>query len=200
MMIYGNEYAQSFNQLFPRIYEATKKIVPMNKAKRRKYERSMSRKTGLAQKLTKKYISKKTWLGMFGETNLSMIFSPLPEEIPFDYGEQIFTPMEPIEVSATISDTTMGFAYPAIYGLENVEIMTKRLEEINQTLLRVFSFEGAFTGYFKEGEEVVIRGLLEKVVDKKRKKSFHQIILGTKECQGNEFIIYKEDYPKTNHF
>jgi predicted nucleotidyltransferase len=164
--------------------------------KRQRYERSMSKKSGLPKELTSKYIKMKTWLSVFNTTDLSMIFSPRPSEIPFQYGEQTFIPIKPVDVECIISNADLGSAYPSIYRITDPKILTDGLEEINDSLTRILSFEGALTGYFVKDDRVVVRGLLEEVVDHTKNKKFHQIILGTKECRGNEFIIYKEDYQK----
>ncbi|MHA1365145.1 MAG: hypothetical protein ACTSP5_01875 [Candidatus Heimdallarchaeota archaeon] len=196
LMIYGNEYAQTFNEKFPVIFENSKDITPMTPEKRERYEISMSKKSGLPQKITSKYIKMKTWLSVFNTTDLSMIFSPRPSEIPYQYGEQTFRPLKAIDVECTISNADLGSAYPAIYEITNPNILTSELKELETSLTRILSFEGALTGYFVKDDVVIIRGLLEEVVDHKMNRKFHQIILGTKECRGNEFIIYKEDYQK----
>ncbi|MHA1503842.1 MAG: hypothetical protein ACTSPT_01475 [Candidatus Heimdallarchaeota archaeon] len=196
LMIYGNEYAQTFNEKFPVIFENSKDITPMTPEKRERYEISMSKKSGLPQKITSKYIKMKTWLSVFNTTDLSMIFSPRPSEIPYQYGEQTFKPLKAIDVECTISNADLGSAYPSIYEITNPNILTSELKELETSLTRILSFEGALTGYFVKDDVVIIRGLLEEVVDHKTNRKFHQIILGTKECRGNEFIIYKEDYQK----
>ncbi|NHJ87160.1 MAG: hypothetical protein FK734_16980 [Asgard group archaeon] len=195
-MIYGNQYAQNFNDDFSRIYDYIDDIKPMNESKCQRYEISMAKKSGLPLKLTKKYITIKKWLSVYNETNLSFLFSPTEKEIPFKYGEQIFSPIEPIIIKATIDDTAMGWAYPAIYNLTEVQVLSKSTLKQDEKIKRVLSFEGALTGYFKKGNEVVIRGLLERVSDKDGNERFYQIILGTKECVGNEFIIFYEDFEK----
>ncbi|MHA1305865.1 MAG: hypothetical protein ACTSSB_00925 [Candidatus Heimdallarchaeota archaeon] len=196
LMIYGNEYAQTFNERFPEIYEISKDIIPMIPGKRQRYEISMSKKSGLPQNITSKYIKMKTWLSVFNTTDLSMIFSPRPSEIPFQYGDQTFNPIKPIDVECTISNSDLGSAYPSIYEISDPTILTSEVKDLESSLTRILSFEGALTGYFVKDDVVFVRGLLEEVTDHKKNKKFHQIILGTKECKGNEFIIYKDDYQK----
>ena len=195
-MIYGNKYAQTFNSNFPEIYDYYKEITPMTAEKRKRYEISMSKKSGLPKEITTKYIKMKTWLSVFNSTDLSLIFSPKPSEIPFQYGEQTFKQMKSIDVECTISNSDLGFAYPAIYEITECNILTSDSKEQESSLIRILSFEGALTGYFTKNDVVVVRGLLEEVTDHKNNKKFHQIILGTKECIGNEFIVYNEDYQK----
>jgi predicted nucleotidyltransferase len=196
LMIYGNKYAQTFNRRFPEIYENYNEISPMIPEKRQRYEISLSKKSGLPQKITSKYIKMKTWLSVFNTTDLSMIFSPKPSEIPFQYNDQTFKAIKPVDVECTISNSDLGSAYPSIYEISEYKILTKGLEEVESSLQRILSFEGALTGYFTKNDIVVVRGLLEEVTDHKKKKKFHQVILGTKECRGNEFILFKEDYNK----
>ncbi|NHJ49526.1 MAG: hypothetical protein FK733_17180 [Asgard group archaeon] len=192
-MIYGNDFSQDFNQKFPLIFDVFPEIIPMNEDKTRRYIESMSRKSGLPLELTPKYIARKSWLSLFGNTNLSFIFSPEKNEIPFQYGEQFFIPEKPVDIKCKISDTSLGSAYPSIHNITDCEFVgTNEKEEVN--LQRILSFEGALAGYFTKGEEIVVRGLLEKVIDKNGVKLFDQIILGTRECLGNEFILLEEDY------
>ncbi|MEA2069840.1 MAG: hypothetical protein U9O98_00965, partial [Asgard group archaeon] len=197
-IIYGNDYARQFNKLFPIIYKKSKKITPLPRHKRLRYEKSMARKSGLPEKLTTEYIAKKTWLSVYGKTNLSFAFSPLPAEIPFEYGESVFKPVKKVDLSCTIKDISLGQAYPAIYQLSNQRILKGEVEVPPEKIKRILSFEGAFTGYFEEKDKIVVRGLLEEVKKKDSKKPFYQILLGTKECQGDEYIIYQKHYSKIN--
>ena len=193
-IVYGNDYAQDFNEKFPVIFDVFPEIKRLSPDKKMRYERSMSRKSGLSMELASKYIAKKKWLSIYDKTDLSLVFSPLPSELPFKYGDEMFTPVCIVDVECKITDSALGFAYPAIYQIESCKIISKTSPIPNLPLKRILSFEGALTGYFLKGENVVVRGLLEKVVDKKKNHTFLQIILGTKECVGNEFILYPEDY------
>ncbi|NHJ38625.1 MAG: hypothetical protein FK731_01235 [Asgard group archaeon] len=193
-MIYGNRYSLKFNELFPIIYDEFSQITPMNENKTKRYVQSMSRKSGLPTNITKKYIVLKSWLSMFGETNLSMLFSPSIEEIPFQYGDEYFTPICKIDLECLISDASMGCAYPSIYKIKDCNILSKTIDSELYPIERVISFEGALTGYFKKDDKIIVRGLLERVEDKKNGRYFSQVILGTKECVGNEFILYESDF------
>ena len=177
LMIYGNDYAQTFNSRFPEIFENSSNIKPMTQDKRQRYEISMSKKSGLPQKITSKYIQMKTWLSVFDTTDLSMIFSPRPSEIPFQYGDQTFKPINSIDVECTISNSDLGSTYPSIYEITDCKVLGETTEEVESSLLRIFSFEGALTGYFTKDDRIVVRGLLEEVIDHKKNKNFHQIIL-----------------------
>ncbi|MBD3191711.1 MAG: hypothetical protein GF308_13770 [Candidatus Heimdallarchaeota archaeon] len=194
-MIYGNENAKNFNERFPKIYDVTKEITPLLPTKRRKYERSLSRKTGLPPFLLERYIKLKSWLSIFNGTDLSFHFNPKPAERPFKYGQQFFKVITPVDVRGFIKDSSFGYNYPGIYQLSDCSFIGETVDHSSKELpKRILSFEGAFTGYFKKGDEIVIRGLLEKVYDSKENYLFNQIILGTKECQGNEFILFADDY------
>ncbi len=193
-IIYGNRYAQDFNEKFPIIYDRFSEIKPMTESKSKRYIESMARKSGLPTSLTREYIKLKTWLSVYGKTNLSLIFSPKVNELPFKYGEQFFRPIKPITIEATISNTDLGSAYPSIYTITECTILSENYS--NYDIQRILSFEGALTGYFKTNDRIVVQGLLEEVQDKEGRILFHQIILGTKECLGNEFILFKNDYEK----
>jgi len=193
-MIYGDSFAQDFNERFPIIYDEFPEIKPMSSYKSRRYAESIGRKSGLPISLSTKYVALKKWLSVYGNTDLSLIFSPTPEEIPFNYGEQKFTPIKSIDVECVISNSDLGYAYPSIYEIKDCKILSNNQKIPNLPLTRILSFEGALTGFFKKGDTVVVRGLLEKVNDLKNNVEFYQIILGTKECIGNEFILFIEDF------
>jgi len=195
-MIYGNRFAQDFNEKFPIIYDEFPEIKPMSSDKSKRYAESIGRKAGLPISLSAKYVAIKKWLSVYGNTNLSLIFSPTPEEIPFNYGEQKFTPVKSVDVECVISNSDLGYAYPSIYEIKEWKILSNNQEISDLPLTRILSFEGALTGFFKKGDTVVVRGLLEKVDDLKNNVEFNQIILGTKECIGNEFILFEEDFQK----
>jgi predicted nucleotidyltransferase len=191
-MIYGNSHSINFNKKFPLIYDKFPEITPMNQNKTKRYAISMAKKSGLPVKLTYKYIAIKSWLSLYDKTNLSMLFSPTIDELPFQYNEQFFIPISHVDVKCTITDASLGSAYPSIYKINECEILNKKIkQEIN--LQRILSFEGALTGYFDKGDEIIVRGLLEKVTTSKG-ESFNQVLLGTKECVGNEFILFLDDY------
>jgi predicted nucleotidyltransferase len=193
-MIYGNSFAQDFYERFPVIYEEFPEIKPMSSEKSKRYAESISRKAGLPISLSTKYVALKSWLSVYGDTNLSLIFSPTPDEIPFNYGEQKFTPVKSIDVECTVSNSNLGYAYPSIYEIEECNILSENSSSSDLPITRILSFEGALTGFFGKDDTVVVRGLLEKVKDYKSNSEYYQIILGTKECVGNEFIVFKEDY------
>ena len=197
-MIYGNEFTKDFNEKFTTIYDVFPKIKPLTVEKQKRYVNSLARKSGLSLEMAKKYVKMKKWLSVFDTTDLSLIFSPTSSELPFNYGDQIFQPIDIINIKCIITDSSMGFAYPAIYKIKDYQIFDDYNLPEELPITRVLSFEGALTGFFVDGDEVVVRALLEKVIDNKNNKIFYQIILGTKECQGNEFIIFIEDYQHIN--
>jgi len=195
-MIYGNQFAQDFNEQFTKIYKVFPEIQLMSSEKSGRYAESISRKSGIPVSLAEKYVAKKKWLSVYGDTNLSLIFSPTADELPFNYGEQKFVPVGPIDLECEIKNSSLGFAYPSLYEISECEILSKNISIKDLPIQRILSFEGALTGFFKKDDPIVVRGLLEKVFDSKNNKEFYQIILGTKECNGNEFILYREDYFK----
>ncbi|NHK31478.1 MAG: hypothetical protein FK730_09015 [Asgard group archaeon] len=193
-MLYGNKYALQLNDQFPMIFDLFPQIIPMDEHKTKRYVESMSRKSGLPTFITKKYIALKSWLSLFGETNLSMLFSPTVTEIPFQYGDEFFTPIKQVEITCNISKADLGSAYPSIYKIRDCTLLGEQARSDSLPIERILSFEGALTGYFKKDDKIVVRGLLEIVNDKKNNRNFAQIILGTKECIGNEFILFEKDY------
>jgi predicted nucleotidyltransferase len=102
-------------------------------------------------------------------------------EIKGKYGQEKYKPMGIAKIKCVVSDALGAFDNPAIYKVEDVQF----LEGQKVPVTEVASFTHTYSGQAKDGEEVIVKGKLEKVVDKKTK---YRIIVGTTRESFDEYI------------
>lgn len=107
------------------------------------------------------------------------------EEINGIYGDTIYEPAGTIKVECTVKDALAAFDNPAVYRVEDVEI----LEGSEVPLNEVASFTHTYSGQAREGERIVARGKLEKVI---KDDVSYRLIVGTTRESINEYIKLKD--------
>lgn len=107
------------------------------------------------------------------------------EEINGTYGDTIYEPAGTIKVECTVKDALAAFDNPAVYRVEDVEI----LEGSEVPLNEVASFTHTYAGQAREGERIVARGKLEKVI---KDDVSYRLIVGTTRESINEYIKLKD--------
>ncbi|MEM3710153.1 MAG: hypothetical protein QXL46_04545 [Nitrososphaerales archaeon] len=133
-----------------------------------------------------KEIYKRKWnYGSFKGTNFSIHPVRLNSEITEFYGDKIFSPMGLVKVKATISDVSESIFLPHTYFLQKVVIEEgKKVEDIKN----VTTYEGLYGGIFDIGDIIIAKGRLEKVIDRRSGEVYHQVLVGSLEGKGTEYI------------
>lgn len=123
--------------------------------------------------------------GIFRNKMFSIYPIKKDSEVSIDYGDRTYQSKGLVKIRAIVSDTTESFYIPSIYGLDNVKII-----EGKETgdIWAVESYEGFYRDIVREGEEIEVYGKLEKVSDKKRGKEFNQVLVGSFEAGGEDYI------------
>ena len=123
--------------------------------------------------------------GTFKGTLFSIHPIKIEKETSKKYDDAIFTPMGIIEAKAQVVNSSDAIYMPAIYLVRDVQILfgpnVQRIEE-------VITYEGLYQDLVYEGEYLLCRGKLEKVEDKRHKRIYHRIIIGSSEAAGNDYI------------
>ena len=178
-------------------------------------------KTGLDVQDCVIYTSLKKYLFYYLNYYLSIAFCPTFDEIrnnPLADEATRFINLKNLEnitITAEVKNLDWGFFYPALVYLENIQIENPREQDITDvigefSIIRIVIFEREISGYFKEGNRIEVRGLLQKIehlpenkLNKKflksneynlksnecnSKPSVCQLIIGTIENYGNEYI------------
>ncbi|MGZ7119207.1 MAG: DNA polymerase subunit beta, partial [Methanobacterium sp.] len=88
-------------------------------------------------------------------------------------------------IECKVSDALGAYDNPAVYKIEDVTF----LEGHEVPVTEVASFTHTYSGQAKDGEEITVKGRLEKVMDK---KSGYRIVVGTTRESINEYIKLKK--------
>ena len=129
-------------------------------------------------------ILRRKWnMGLYAGTRFS-IHPVLTEEEAEEYGSRIYRPVGRAVVRAEVLDATWSIFLPAIYRVRVTSFLEgPRLTDIRE----VCSYEDLYAGLASEGEEIVVKGKLEMVVDRQRKTTYYRLLVGSLEG-GDEFI------------
>ena len=107
-------------------------------------------------------------------------------EITEEWEQKIHKPLCLVTIRARVLDSKDSFFMPAIYQVGDITILNgcKPQVEIRQ----VVSYESLYTDIAQEGDEVLVHGKLEEVHDIKTGDTYAQVVVGTYEAQGKDFI------------
>jgi len=101
------------------------------------------------------------------------------------YGDLRYTSVGIVEGRALISDVSDSLFNPHVYKVEMFKVdVGPALEEINV----VASYSGFYGGIFEEGEEVSVRGKLERVDDTLTCDMYHRVVVGSPEAGDTDYI------------
>jgi len=109
-------------------------------------------------------------------------------EVSEKYGDRMYLPHGIVTVKAEISDASEAFFMPARYGVRGVKMLKG---PIAPNIREIVSYEGLFADIASEGEEVICRGKLEQVRDRKGVETYNRILVGSIEASESDYIIPK---------
>jgi len=106
------------------------------------------------------------------------------DEIKGSYGDEKFEPLGTVKIECQVNDALAAFDNPAIYKIENVDI----IEGPDVPIEELASFTHTYAGQAVEGEAIVAKGKLERV---KNKKMRYRLVVGTTRESIDEYIKLK---------
>ena len=131
------------------------------------------------------YEKRKNNRGVVDGTLFDILATREWDEIQGKFGEDKFEPCGTIEIEATVSDALAAFDNPAVYQVEDVNI----LEGPHVPLKEVASYTHTYSGQARDGEKITARGKLEKVMGK---ITYYRLIVGTTRESLGEYIKLKD--------
>lgn len=140
------------------------------------------------------YEKRKNNRGVVDGTLFDILATREWDEISGTWGETSYQPLGQMTVECTVSNALASFDNPAVYEVHDVEIIDINLtspdsSEISKVnISEIASFTHTYSGQAREGERIVARGKLEKVIDQKES---YRIVVGTTRESLNEFIKLK---------
>jgi predicted nucleotidyltransferase len=130
------------------------------------------------------YENRKHNRGIFEGTLFDILQTRDWDEINGTYGATRYEPMGCIEIECSVKDSLAAFDNPAVYKVENVNIIKGPEVPINE----VASYTHTYAGQAKDGERIIARGKLEKVIGE---DVTYRLIVGTTRESLGEFIKIK---------
>lgn len=131
------------------------------------------------------YEKRKNNRGVIDGTLFDILATRDWDEIKGKYGDERYEPLGTAVIECNVSDALGTFDNPAIYKIEDVTI----LEGQNVPITEIASFTHTYSGQAKDGEEIIAKGKLEKVMDKDVK---YRLVVGTTRESIDEYIKLKE--------
>jgi predicted nucleotidyltransferase len=127
--------------------------------------------------------SRKAMQGKFAGTDYFVRFVKDWDEVDEAYGDVRYKNVGVAEIRATIEDDSEAIFTPCIFKISNTRVLDgPHVGDIEE----IVSFRGRFCEQAKAGEEVVVRGKLEHVEEKKRGREYFRLLLGN---QKSDFMI-----------
>jgi len=131
-------------------------------------------------------IHKRKWnIGVFEGTKFSVHPVKPEEEVTEEYADKVYEPIGPVVVGAVVHQNSDSLFLPAVYQVREAKIIkgpeTTDIEEI-------VSYEGLYGDIAEIGETMLVKGKLEQVTDKKNKRKYHRVVVGSPEGKGTEYI------------
>jgi hypothetical protein len=127
--------------------------------------------------------SRKVMQGKFLGTDYFVRFVKSWKEIDECYGDIQYQNVGAAEVRATVADDSDSIFTPCTYKVEGARVLNgPQVGHIE----RIVSFRGRFCEQAKVGEEVIARGKLERVINKRGGLEYFRLLLGNKP---SDFLI-----------
>lgn len=126
--------------------------------------------------------------GEFQNTFFSLHPVKTEGEVSEKYEDRTYLPRGMATVKAKISDASEAFFMPARYRAKNVRVLEG---PIVRDIREIATYEGLYADIASEGEEVVCRGKLEQVNDRKEGETYSRILVGSLEASETDYIIPK---------
>ncbi|MEM3607035.1 MAG: hypothetical protein QXE30_05265 [Candidatus Bathyarchaeia archaeon] len=123
----------------------------------------------------------KAWnKGKFKNVPFSIHPVKIESEKDYNYYEKQYSPVSIVTCKAKVIDDSESFFMPGKY---KVKCKLKSIE-----VSEIITFEGFYAGIAEEGEEILVKGKLEKVEDKNRGEIYFRIVVGSLEAKGKDYI------------
>ncbi|MDI6868970.1 MAG: nucleotidyltransferase domain-containing protein [Coprothermobacterota bacterium] len=102
-------------------------------------------------------------------------------EVNEKYGDKIYSSLGKVKIRGKVKDASEAFFTPCTYKIEEVEVLEGKTAAIPGEIV---SFRGRFCEQAKEGEIVLARGKLEKILSNEEKVNYRILL-----CDSEDFMI-----------
>ncbi len=123
---------------------------------------------------------------LYGGRQFSIHPVKTENEVNERWEDKIVKPLGLVKIRAKVVDSSNSIFMPAIYCVENVKIIDGKTP--SKPIRYVVSYEGLYIDLAREGEEIVAYGKLEAVEDIRRSEEYLQVVIGSFEARGKDYI------------
>lgn len=110
----------------------------------------------------------------------------LEYEVIDSWENKICKPLGIVKVKAKVVDSKDSIFMPATYIIEDVEVIEG--VGISKPIIKVLSYEGLYMDLANIGDEIIVRGKLEEVIELDSGKEYCQIVIGSFEASGLDYL------------
>ncbi len=110
------------------------------------------------------------------------------EEIEGEWGDTVYEPIGIASIECKITSALGAFDNPSLYRIEDLKIN----EGVNAPITEIVSFTHTYAGEVEDGEEIVARGKVEKVI-KNNDEINYRLVVGTTRESINEYVKLKKN-------
>ena len=131
-------------------------------------------------------IYQRKWnVGVFRGIRFSVHPVKLEDEVTEAYADKVFDSLGSAVVGAVIHENSDSLFLPAVYQVREAKVVKgPQVTDIEE----VVSYEGLYGDIAQIGETVLVKGKLEQVTDRKSRKRYHRVVVGSPEGKGSEYI------------
>ncbi|MHA1299411.1 MAG: hypothetical protein ACTSO9_08260 [Candidatus Helarchaeota archaeon] len=187
LTVHGRECSKKIQNIIEELFEEKNSQITRLKPKIAEDWRFNKMKVfNFTKKQSALLYSRKWNMGHFKNTRFSIHPIRNDDEILEKYGDLEFFPKGIVEIEGKVINDDDSIFLPCKYDISDVDICKgEKIKDIEQ----VCSYEGLFCFVVKQGERFRARGKLEEVVDKKKNRTFHRLLIGSYLAKSRDFIL-----------
>lgn len=183
--VYGLQNSLKVKEIMKTILIEEKDFRKLNQKELEKHAKNITKIHELSFQEAIKLLSERWNIGKYKETFFSIHPVKLEEEVKEKHEDKKFKPKGFIKIKCRVVDSTEAIFYPCKYLIDQVEILEgPKVDNIKE----VASYEGIFCDIANENEEIIVKGKLEEVYDKRKNETYHRVQIGSFEAKGRNYI------------
>jgi predicted nucleotidyltransferase len=187
LTVYGLENSHALKKTLSKLY--TEPNSSVNRFKGSTLSDWCKKKTQhfpLSPEDAERVYARKWNIGLFNSVPFSIHPTKLEEELTEEYGDKTFSPQGQATIRAVVADDSESLFLPCVYKVRDVEMMEGRREcgDISE----VVSYESLYDSLAENGEKIIAKGKLERILDNRNDNVYYRLLVGSPEGKGEEYI------------
>ncbi|NPB00359.1 MAG: hypothetical protein GXO10_03195 [Crenarchaeota archaeon] len=140
---------------------------------------------GLDREKLAKIVKRRVPRMFFRDRIFSINFVRTFEERYEKYGEYYYEKLYPVKIRARVVDSSESYYNPSIYVIDDI----RPIEPVNvPKISEIASYENIFSGIAREGEEIIIYGMLERKISTRTGSETYRIVIGSIDMRGLDYV------------